>query len=249
VVTAHSSVGESAPCAEVRAIAGTVIHTRLSLNEVTGTTAADASGNEHTGTLVGGPAWVAGRAGNALAFDGKDDYVSLPPNIVADLADFTIAAWVFWDGGRNFARVFDFGSGTDHYMMLTPNAGDGLIRFAITTNHGVGEQTIVSTAAFPTGQWVHVAVTLSGIIGTLYVNGVPVGSNAGMSRAPFRLGSTSQNWIGRSQYPRDPYFNGKIDDFRIYRGALSAAEVLALKNDQLTWATQAKRSLARITGR
>jgi hypothetical protein len=49
-----------------------------------------------------------------------------------------------------------------------------------------------------------------------------------MTHAPFRLGATGQNWIGRSQYGADPYFNGKIDDFRIYQGALSAAEVAAL---------------------
>jgi hypothetical protein len=74
---------------------------------------------------------------------------------------------------------------------------------------------------------VHVAVTLSGRNATLYVNGAVSGSNADMFLAPFRLGATTRNWIGRSQYP-DPYFNGKIDDFRIYRGALSATAVAAL---------------------
>ncbi|HSB02319.1 MAG TPA: LamG-like jellyroll fold domain-containing protein [Anaerolineales bacterium] len=42
------------------------------------------------------------------------------------------------------------------------------------------------------------------------------------------LGSTTQNWIGRSEYSSDPYLNGAIDEFRIYSRALSAAEVLAL---------------------
>lgn len=249
VVTAQSAVGESAPCPEVRAVAGTLIHTRLSMNEEAGTTAADASGNGHTGTVAGGAAWVAGRTGNALALDGVDDYVSLPPNVVADLADFTIAAWVFWDSSRTWARVFDFGSGTGHYMMLTPRSGGGVVRFGITVNHGIGEQGISGTAPLPTGQWVHVAVTLSGATGNLYVNGVLVGTNTNLSHAPFRLGPTNQNWIGRSQFDSDPFFNGKIDDFRIYRGALSDAEVLSLKNDQLSWATQAKRVLSRITGR
>jgi hypothetical protein len=45
--------------------------------------------------------------------------------------------------------------------------------------------------------------------------------------SPPGLGATTRNWIGRSRYP-DPYFNGKIDDFRIYRGALSASAVAAL---------------------
>jgi hypothetical protein len=228
VVTAQTAGGESTASGEVRAVAGTALHTWLALNETTGTAAADASGNGHAGTLVNGGSWVAGRSGNALALDGVNDYVSLPQDVVADLADFTIAAWVYWDASRNWARVFDFGSGTGHYMMLTPRTSGGVVRFGITTDYGIGEQGIVGNAALPTGQWVHVAVTLSGRTGTLYVNGSPVGTNAAMWHSPFRLGATGQNWIGRSQYASDPYFNGKIDDFRIYQGALSAAELAVL---------------------
>jgi hypothetical protein len=54
------------------------------------------------------------------------------------------------------------------------------------------------------------------------------GTNAAMTRAPFRLGGTDKNWIGRSQFPSDPYFNGKVDDFRIYSGAMTAAQVAEL---------------------
>ena len=230
VVSAQGSGGESAASAEVRAVAGTAVHTRLAFDETSGATAADASGNGQPGTLAGAPLWVAGRNGNALALDGVDDHVSLAPNVVADLADFTIAAWVWWNAERTWARVFDFGSGMQNYMMLTPRNGAGVMRFAVTANFSPAEEAIESTAPLPTGQWVHVAVTLSGSTGCLYVNGALVGSNAAMFHAPFRLGATSQNWIGRSQFGSDPYFNGKIDDFRIYRGALGAADVLALFN-------------------
>ena len=230
VVTAQTPNGESAPSIEKKAIAGDSLHTHLAFNETSGTSAADASGNGNAATLVNGAAWVAGHSGNAVALDGVDDYVSLPDNLLTDLADFTVAAWVWWDASRTWARIFDLGSGTGHYMMLTARDGRGVMRFAITTDYGVGEQSISGTAALPTGQWVHVAVTLSGSTGTLYVNGAVAGTNTAMAHSPFRLGSTNQNWIGRSQYENDPYFNGKIDDFRIYRGALSAAEVLALFN-------------------
>jgi hypothetical protein len=230
VVTAQSASGESAASAEVRAMAGTGLHTHLTFDETSGTSALDASGNGHNAILAGGPASVAGRKGNALALDGADDYVSLPANVVADLADFTIAAWVYCDAERTWARVFDFGAGTQQYLMLTPRNGAGVMRFAMTANFSPAEQAIESTAALPVGQWVHVAVTLSGSTGCLYVNGALVGSNAAMFHAPFRLGATSQNWIGRSQFGSDPYFKGKLDDFRIYRGALGAAEVLALFN-------------------
>ena len=69
------------------------------------------------------------------------------------------------------------------------------------------------------------AVTLSGNTGTLYVNGVVVGTNSNMTLRPSSLGSTTQNYLGDSQYTADPALLGSIDDFRIIGRALSAAEI------------------------
>lgn len=226
-VTAQSAAGDSAPSAEVKVIAGVAPHLVLAFDESQGTTAQDASGNGFHANLVNGAQWVTGKHGNAVSLDGVNDYVALPAGVVDELADFTIAAWVYWGGKRNWARIFDFGSGTTSYMFLTPQAAGGGLRFAINLTNGWGDQALASTS-LPSGQWVHVAVTLSGSTGTLYVNGSVSATNNRMTHAPFRLRDTTQNWIGRSQYPADPYFNGKIDDFRIYNGALSAAEVAAL---------------------
>jgi hypothetical protein len=106
--------------------------------------------------------------------------------------------------------------------------GSGVVRFAITVDGGKGEQAVAGTAALPTAQWVHVAVTLAGQTATLYVNGSAVGTNTSEFLPPWQMGGTGQNWIGRSQYAADPYFNGKVEEFRIYRGALSAAEIATL---------------------
>ncbi|KQV90280.1 hypothetical protein ASD15_23475 [Massilia sp. Root351] len=227
VVTASTPSGATAASNEARAITGTPLHTCLPFDAASGAVAADASGNGHPGTLMGGASWVAGKQANAVALNGSTGYVSLPADLMTDVGDFTIAAWVYWNAARNWERIFDFGNGTGDYMMLTARSNTGVLRFAMTVNGGYGERSVNGSAALPTGQWAHVAVTLSGKNATLYVNGAVAGNNADMFLAPFRLGSTSQNWIGRSQYP-DPYFNGKIDDFRIYRGALSAAAVAAL---------------------
>ncbi|RDK02915.1 LamG-like jellyroll fold domain-containing protein [Paraburkholderia lacunae] len=228
VVTAVTSSGETAASNEAVAVTAVQLQTWLTFDESSGTSAADSSGNGHTGTLVGGASRAAGKKGNAVSLDGSTGYVSLPGNLVADVSDFTIAAWVYWNAAKTWERVFDFGSGTGRYMMLTPRANSGFARFAITLNGGAGEQDIDGNVALPTGQWVHVAVTLSGNVGTLYLNGSEIGSNTAMSFAPFRLESTNQNWIGRSQFSADPYFNGLIDEFRIYRNALSAAQIAAL---------------------
>jgi hypothetical protein len=49
---------------------------------------------------------------------------------------------------------------------------------------------------------------------------------------PKDLGSTTQNWLGRSQYTADAYFSGALDEFRIYNRALSAGEVRYLVGDR-----------------
>jgi hypothetical protein len=227
-ISARTASGESANSAEVAASTALQLHTLLTFDETGGTSAADASGNAHAGTLVGGASRGAGKTGNAVSLDGSTGYVALPNDIVADVSDFTIAAWVNWRGGQTWARIFDFGSGTGRYLFVTPKSHGGTKRFAITTNGGHGERTIDGNAALPAGQWAHVAVTLAADTATLYLNGNAIGSANDVIFAPWRIGKTAQNWIGRSQYPGDPFFNGLIDEFRIYRGAMSAEQVKAL---------------------
>jgi hypothetical protein len=231
VVVAVSASGESNPSNEQRAAIKAELLMQLKLDEASGTSAADATGRFGASALQGGAAWVAGREGNAVALDGTvGSYVALPADVAKDLADFSITAWLYIDSLAMWSRVFDFGSGERRYMMLTARSDSksGTPRFAISTVHGYNEQRIDGSAPLPTGKWVHIAVTVSGALGTLYVDGVEAGSNAQMSLGPFDLGSTTQNWLGRSQFSGDSYLKGRIDDFRIYSGALGSADVAAL---------------------
>jgi hypothetical protein len=76
----------------------------------------------------------------------------------------------------------------------------------------------------PTGSWCHVAVTLDGTIGLLYLNGNPVGTNSSLTIRPWQILAKS-NYVGRSQWPADPLFSGEIGSFRIFGRALSGAEI------------------------
>jgi fibronectin type 3 domain-containing protein len=199
----------------------------LKFDEASGTSAADATGNNWTGTLVGGPTWVAGKLNNAVSLSGSTQDVTLPTGVVNGLTTCTIGAWVNLNAVSNWARLFDFGSGNTNYMFLSPkNGANGKVRFAIRTP-SVGEQIIDGTAALPTGGWHHVAVVLNGATGTLYVDGVQVGQNTAMTLTPSSLGATGNNYLGKSQF-NDPYLNGAVDDFHIFAQALTAQQVAAL---------------------
>ena len=227
VVSATNSSGTGLTSAEAAATPGTLrpaLHLRF--DEAGGTTAADSSGHGWNGTLVGGPVFAAGRINNAVNLSGSSQVVTLPAGVVSAHNDCTIAAWVKPGANSDWSRVFDFGTGPDNYLFLTPRTGTGVARFAIRTT-ATPEQVINGSAALTAGVWTHVAVTLSGNTGTLYVNGVAVGTNPAMTLRPSSLGSTTQNYIGDSQFVADPSFSGLVDEFQIYNRALTAGEIAA----------------------
>ncbi|MDT5131451.1 MAG: hypothetical protein QOE41_762, partial [Mycobacterium sp.] len=175
---------------------------------------------------------VPGKIGNAVQLSGSGEYADLPDGIVSGLHDFTVSAWVNPSANSAWSRVFDFGTGTGDYMFLTLSAGGGPMRFAITTSGNGAEQQINAPGTLPLNTWSHVAVTLSGSTGTLYVNGQPVGTNNNMTLTPAALGATNNNWIGRSQFSGDPFLAATVDDFQIYDHALSAADIASLAGGQ-----------------
>ncbi|HPY76783.1 MAG TPA: DUF5010 C-terminal domain-containing protein, partial [Anaerohalosphaeraceae bacterium] len=182
----------------------------------------DSTGFYH-GTTTGSPAYLSGQFGQAINLDGVDDFVTLPAKVASNLNAVTVSAWINWDGGSAWQRIFDFGNGTSQYLFLTPSNGS-VMRFAV--KNGGSEQTL-SASPPAVGQWVHVAIALNGSVGTLYVNGSPKATHSSMTIRPSDF-NPSQNYIGKSQFSADPLFDGRIDDFRIYNYALSSSEIAAV---------------------
>lgn len=229
LVTAVSDRGESAPSEVIRAATFPELLVRLPLDAGNGTTAVDTSGREQNGQLVSGAAWGSGRkpGQRALVLDGKNGHLALPADVLASTGDFTISLWVYWNAESANTRIFDFGVSDIEYMALSPRTRQGQMCFAITRTHFWGEQ-VIDGPALPTGRWVHVAVTLAGNLGRLYMDGREVGRNPHIELNPYQLGATSRNWLGRSQYGGDPAFNGRMQDLVICSGALAAAEIQVL---------------------
>ena len=197
----------------------------------------DVSGKGLHGTAVNDPGYVDGKIGKCISMDGTNDYVELPiGNLINGSTSMTISAWVNWSGATgNWQRIFDFGTGTANYMFLTPTASGGttgVLRFAIRQTTSTGESQANYRTTMPTG-WHHVAVVIDGASMTLglYLDGLLVGSGNTLV-LPKDLGVTNQNWLGRSQFAADAYYNGQLDEFRIYNRALSVAEVAYLAGDR-----------------
>jgi Concanavalin A-like lectin/glucanases superfamily len=227
---------------------GSLVH-RYSFSETGGSTVADSVGGPvWNGTLPNGGSLSGGQL--ALA-SGSQQYASLPAGIVSSLSNATVMAWVNLASVSYWSRIFDFGNDTSSYMFLTPRNGfDYTTRFAISTSGAAGEQKINCGVAINPGAWHQVAVTLNSGTGVLYVDGVAVGTNSGLSLKPSSLGGTTHNYLGKSQSTSDPYLNGSLDEFRIYNVALSSAEVAAtaaLGPDQLLSTNSPQMSLA-LTG-
>jgi hypothetical protein len=191
----------------------------------------DSSGNANDANAIGSPAFVAGEHGSAMSLNGTSQYAMVPAGIMAGITNFTIAAWVYWNGGNAWQRIFDFGNDTTQYLFLTPDSGSGTLRFAISTNgNAPGAEQILETSPLPVGQWQHIAVTRNGNIARLYTNGVlAVSGFATIAPASF---NPALNYFGQSQYTADPYFNGRLDEAFLYNYALSDTEITRLMNNQ-----------------
>lgn len=198
-------------------------------------------GGSLNGTINGAAAYVAGpTAGSqALVFNGLNTFVTLP-NAVSDSnttglhpldhSGLTINTWVKWDGGGDWQRIFDFGTGTNEYLFLTPRSGDGTMRFSAAYG---GTSQDVDTDPLPIGQWVNLSVTLGGNTATIYVDGKPVA--AGQVQLNPTLIDPTQSYIGDSQFSADPLFDGMMSQFSVYDYALTSTQIADLLNDNLVW--------------
>jgi hypothetical protein len=171
---------------------------------------------------------AAARGGRVLPLDGTSQYVELH-NSISDFKDSTFAVWFKPVGGPADQRIWSLGDGGGKVMYLTPNAaGTGTLRFVITD--GATTHTL-DGPALGSNLWHHVAVVFSGTTCTLHVNGAVAAINAAMSLFPESLNAPlmeNANYLGRGNAGN--FFQGSVDDFRMYHKALGGDEVLALFN-------------------
>jgi hypothetical protein len=199
---------------------------------------ADESGAGNDATLGGDTRFIAGHAGSALVLTAKNDgdaghsgaYATLPAGILAGATGMTVAAWFNVTSTAGFQRVFDFGTSSSvSSMYFTPANGSGVPQFTIrqATDGADIKQTLLGPE-LETKVWHFVVAVLDASAMRLFLDGVEVASTSAVKLTTLDLGAMPNNWIGRSEFPADPYFDGMIDEVRVYDRALSADEAAAL---------------------
>ncbi|GGU58936.1 glycoside hydrolase family 127 protein [Streptomyces daghestanicus] len=201
---------------------------RYPLDEGTGTTATDATGAFGDAVLAGGAAWTRDAGAAAVELDGADGHVALPAGLLSGLNELTVSVRVRVDTLAASARVFDLGFHKETYLFLAATTGARRARAALRIAGMEGEDVVDAAGPLPLGRWTHVALTLGGGTGVLYLDGVEAGRNPAMVSGPLLLGATARNYLGRSQNATHPFLHGAVRDFRLHNRALPAADVARL---------------------
>ena len=209
------------------------------LGEASGTSAADSSGNGRTATYLGGVTLGQGGAipnntDTAAFFDGVNDHVVLPAGFATFPNGLSFEVWANPTANSNWSRFFDLGNGQSNNIVLGRVGASNDLQFAIvngTTASGV----VVASGALELNRWQYFAVTMTaaGAV-AIYKNGVLLAS--GSVSVPNNI-ARANNYIGRSNYPADPYYTGKLDEAAFYDKVLTAAQVKARYLSTVTGAT------------
>lgn len=188
--------------------------------EKQGVTTADSSGNGYTGTLTNGPAWVSGKYGSGIRFDGANDGItsSIPIN---ETGAYSVSYW-----------IYPYTLSTDDTFISTSIDGDllfstyyssNIIRWCNDTlcgNEATSRANILTTRT-----WNHISTVYNGSgTATIYVNGINVTEDNNIAESNGGAGIIIGNTVVSSS-PGSNATDGIIDNIRVYDYARTPAQI------------------------
>ncbi|HEY6693405.1 MAG TPA: LamG-like jellyroll fold domain-containing protein, partial [Solirubrobacteraceae bacterium] len=188
--------------------------------ETTGTSVTDASGSGNAGTITGATRSTSGRFGRALSFTANSQYVTIPDANSLDLTTaFTLESWVQPTNVAGWRTVLLKEQPGDLVYGLYSST-DNNRPAAVAFTGGVGRE-LKGPATLTNNAWTHLATTWDGATLRLYVNGTQVSTMALTGTMPASTGPLKIG--GNAVWPE--WYRGLIDEVRVYRRALTTAEV------------------------
>lgn len=181
------------------------------------------SARKHDDIVINGARWVQGKSGQALQFDGNDDYINVLSidNNIFSYKNFTVSAWiniknvipgyqaVYWEGNPAVLSAFSISNG----------------KISIAMWNNAVWTSLESNTVLLANQWYHIVATLDSNIFKIYINGNLDNYVLGQNGAGSTVVAIN---IGRNPgYPSQAgnFFNGIIDEIKIYNKSLTAIEI------------------------
>ena len=225
IVRAQDAAGNlgayTTPATAVTPASNPTLVAAYSFDEGSGTTLNDLSGHGNNGTIANG-AWAAtGKFGGALTFNGANTLVTIPDSAALHLTTaMTLEAWV--NPAANSAAWRDvIYKGIDNYYLEGSTSTNGRPAIGMTITNPPTES--YGTAALALNTWTHLAASYDGSTLRLFVNGSQVSS---VARTGAIITSTNPLQIGGDSF-FGQFFQGMIDEVRIYSAALTPSQIQA----------------------
>lgn len=166
-----------------------------------------------------------GKIGKCYSFDGINDYIQIP-TMVLDLSRVSICGWIKWGAFNSWSRMFDFqnsASGSTGAIGIANNGTTSTITvFGRTSSGGSLPDTNIGLSAVA-NTWYHIALTLNNTTAKVYLNGTL--SKTFTLNSALGVMTLNNNYLGKSGWSSDEFFQGSMNDFRIYNHCLSSKEV------------------------
>jgi len=205
------------------------LYAHYKFDEVRGTTAINSVSPGQDGTLINNPLRLSGKLNGALQFNGSNSYVSVANSTdLSDVGGFTVCAWIYRTGGtdQKFISKWNDNSNKFQFDFRTDPSGKLTLDLRQSNDQFL---TISGTTTLNAQQWYHVAAGVNPANSQLelYVNGT-----LETLQGPYNWNGTIRSVdmemnIGRKA-TGNFYWQGKIDDVRIYDHALNSTEIAAL---------------------
>jgi hypothetical protein len=193
----------------------------LTFDEGSGNIVYDYSGNGNNGILYNGttvcggidacPLWVDGKFGKALSFDGIDDWIKVLDSDLLNPSLITVSLWI---NASSFGNSILLSKNYSSYQLSIDS--NGYVQFYIN------ETYINSSFPLSISTWQNVAGRFNGSSIDIFINAI----NAGSKLYSFSIPSNSLD-LSIAAWQLTSFFNGTIDDVRIYNRALTNEEILS----------------------